>query len=419
MELSVPVWKLTAVQVLGLAALGLAVGVWLKRKLPVLDRMNIPAAIVGGLLFSLITLLMRNRVLNLEPDLILRDILMIAFFTTIGMGASVRMLKQGGMQVVMFFIFSVVVVVLQNVLGSVGAKLLGINPLVGILAGSVSLAGGPATALAFGQSFEQWGVAGAPGIGLASAMFGIVVGGLMGGPIGGSLIARFGLKPVATRNSALSEAKALVYAGDPTETPAGPMDDESDAERTRLMSTVVLIAVAMGIGGFLTGHMDPWLKSVGFALPAYIGAMIAASVIRNIDDLTSWFHISQHTVDSVGEVALNVFIVMALMTLQLWTLVDLALPLLLILVLQGLLIYLVCRFALFYMLGRDYEAAVMCGGFCGFMMGTSANALANMGVLTEKYGPAPRAYLVVPLVGAFLIDFANALLITTMANLLR
>jgi ESS family glutamate:Na+ symporter len=417
--MNAPVWKLNAVQALGFACFGLAIGIWVKRKLPVLDRLNIPASIVGGMVFAAIALVMRDRILNLDPDLVLRDILMIAFFTTIGMGASLRMLKEGGLQVGIFFAFSAAVVVLQNVLGSGVAAMFGLNPLIGLLAGSVSMAGGPATALAFGQSFEQWGVAGAPAIGLAAAMFGIVAGGLIGGPVATALIARFQLRSAAARDVALGRAKALVYAGDPLEIPAGPMDDESEAEGTRLMSTVMLIAVAMGHGAFLTGYLDPLLKARGLALPAYIGAMVAASVLRNVDDSTGWFKISQHTVDNVGEVALNIFIVMALMTLQLWTLINLALPLLVVLVLQGILVSVIARLALFYVMGRDYDAAVMCAGFCGFMLGTSANALANMGALTAKFGPAPRAYLVVPLVGAFLIDFANALLITTMANLLK
>ena len=415
--MNVPVWKLNAVQVLAFACFGLAIGLWLKRRLPVLDRLNIPASIVGGLVFAIAALVMRDRYLNLDSDLVLRDILMIAFFTTIGMGASLRLLRVGGVQVALFFVISAAVVVVQNLAGIAAASAFGINPLVGIVSGSVALAGGPATALAFGQSFEQWGVAGASAVGLASAMFGIVVGGLMGGPVGGALIRRYGLKPAAQRNSV--PAEAVVYSGDPPEAPASPMRDESEAEQARLMSTVLLIAVAMGIGSFITGYLDPWLKSHGFALPAYIGAMIAASVIRNVDDVTGWFRISQHTVDGVGEIALNIFIVMALMTLQLWTLVNLALPLIVMLLLQALLVLLICRFALFFVMGRDYDAAIMCSGFCGFMMGTTANALACMGVLVEKHGPAPRAYLVVPLVGAFLIDFANALIITGMANWLR
>jgi ESS family glutamate:Na+ symporter len=417
--MNIPVWKMTAVQVLGFACLGLGLGTWLKRRFRFLDRLNIPASIVGGLLFSLVALALRDRVVNLDPDLVLRDILMIAFFTTVGMGASFKLLKEGGVQVGIFFALSAAVAVLQNTVGAAAAKIFGLNPLVGVLAGSVALTGGPATALAFGQSFEQWGVVGAPAIGLAAAMAGIVSGGLIGGPLGGSIVSRRGLKPAPSPGSGLAAAKAVAYAGDVGEIPASPMEDESKAEQARLMKTVMLIAVAMGLGSILTSYLDPWLKAHGFALPAYIGAMIAASAIRNFDDATGWLQISQHTIDSVGEVALNVFIVMALMTLQLWMLINLALPLVVILLLQGILIWLTARFAVYHLMGRDYDAAVMAGGFVGFMLGTTANALANMGVLTEKHGPAPRAYLVVPLVGAFLIDFANALLITTMANLLR
>src|SRR6185503_10950500 len=339
----VPVWKLNAVQVLAFACVGLAIGTWLKRRFPALDRLNIPASIVGGLLFSIAALAMRDRVFNIEPDLVLRDILMIAFFTTIGMGASLRLLKQGGMQVGIFFAFSAVFAVFQNVLGIAVAKVFGLNPLVGILAGSVALTGGPATALAFGQSFEQWGVAGAPALGVAAAMFGIVAGGLLGGPVGGSLIARFHLKPAGARKGSLEPAKTVAYEGDPTETPASPMEDESAAEQMRLTGTVILVAIAMGIGSFITAYLDPWLKARGYALPAYIGAMLAASLLRNIDDATGWFGISQHTVDTVGEIALNIFIVMALMTLQLWALVKLALPLIVMLGLQALLIFIVAR----------------------------------------------------------------------------
>ncbi len=401
--MTVPLWKLSNVQVLGFACVGLAAGIWLKRRFPVLDRLNIPASILGGLLLSVIALAMRDRIVNLEPDLALRDILMIGFFTTVGMGASLRMLRAGGVQVGLFLLFCTGVSALQNVLGATLAQLLGLNPLVGVLAGSVSLAGGPATALAFGQSFEEWGVSGAAAIGLAAAMWGIVAGGLTGGPLATGLIRRFGLQSNPSRLDA----------------PARTMHDAGATDRMRLMSTVILIGVAMGLGAFFTGAADPWLKQRGLALPAYIGAMLAASILRNVDDATGWFGLSQDTVNSVGEVALNIFIVMALMTLQLWTLVNLALPLLVILVLQGVLVWLTARYAVYYLMGRDYDSAVMSGGYCGFMLGTTANALANMGALTSKYGAAPRAYLVVPLVGAFLIDFANALVITAFANVLR
>jgi glutamate:Na+ symporter, ESS family len=411
-----PVIQLDAILVLGLACLGWLLGLGLKRALPVLDRLNIPASIVGGLVFALLSAAMHDRVVNFEPNLLLRDVLMIAFFTTVGMGASIRLLQLGGMQVALFFAIASVAAVVQNVLGAAVASVFGLHPLVGILAGSVALTGGPATALAFGASFEQWGVEGAPAIGLAAAMFGIVAGGLMGGPVGGGLIAGHRL---AHRGKGAASADAVAYPAPDEVGVGGPMQDESATEYSPLTQTVILIAIAMGLGAVITGFLDPWLKAHGFALPAYIGAMLAASLIRNVGDGTGWFRVSQHTVDAVGEIALNIFIVMALMTLQLWALVGLALPLIAILVIQAVLVMAIARWAVHRLMGRDYDSAVMAGGFCGFMMGTTANALACMGVLTEKYGPAPRAYLVVPLVGAFLIDFTNALIITTMANFLR
>jgi ESS family glutamate:Na+ symporter len=412
----VPVLKLNAVQVLAFACFGAALGVWLKRKLPILDRLNIPASIVGGLVYALIALVLRDRYLNLEMDLVLRDILMIAFFTTVGMSASLRLLKVGGVQVLVFFIIATIGAVLQNLVGMGAARVLGIDPLLGIIAGSVSLTGGPATALAFGETFEKMGVAGASTLGVASATFGITAGGLLGGSIGGSLIRRYKLHSTSQAKPEGADAtEALVYAGDPVPVPATPMSDESESEHSPLFRTLILIAVAMGIGSVI----GAWFGRLGLILPAYIGAMIAAAVMRNLDDRFHWFGVSQHLVDGVGNISLYVFIVMALLTLRLWELVHLALPVLVMLVLQVALVWLMCVTLSFRAMGRDYESAVMAGGFCGFMLGTTANAIACMDVLVRKFGPAPRAYMVVPIVGAFLIDFTNALVITTMMNFLR
>jgi ESS family glutamate:Na+ symporter len=348
-------------------------------------------------------------------DLALRDILMIAFFTTVGMSASLRLVKVGGIQVVLFFGVATIGAVLQNLLGIAGARLLGIDPLLGIVSGSVALTGGPATALAFGATFEKLGVAGASTLGLASATFGITAGGLLGGWIGGTLIRRGSLKPETVAPNPAARADALVYAGDTLETPASPMHDESEAEHSPLFRTLILIAVAMGIGSVIGAGIG----KLGIILPAYIGAMLAAAVIRNLDDRFGWFGISQHLVDAVGNMSLSVFIVMALLTLRLWELVHLALPVLALLILQVALVWLMCVTLAYRAMGRDYEAAVMSGGFCGFMLGTTANAMACMDVLVRKFGPAPRAFIVVPVVGAFLIDFTNALVITVMMNMLR
>ncbi len=181
------------------------------------------------------------------------------------------------------------------------------------------------------------------------------------------------------------------------------------------MKHLVVMIVAVGLGVWVSR----WLTSLGLTLPAYIGAMLVAAVFRNLDDVTGMFRLSQRVIDDIGNIALSLFLVMALMTLRLWELAGLVIPLLVILAAQVALIAAICLWVVPRLMGRDYDSAVMSGGFCGFMLGTSANAMANMGALVERYGPAPKAFLVVPLVGAFFIDFANALLITFFLNLWR
>jgi glutamate:Na+ symporter, ESS family len=401
--------KLNAMQVLALSCFGVTLGVWLKRRLPVLDRLNVPAAIVGGLLFATLTLLLRDRVANFEMDMVLRDILMVAFFTTIGMSASLSLVKKGGIQVVWFLGLATLGAIAQNGLGIGLAKLLGISPLLGIVSGSVALTGGPATALAFGATFEKMGVAGATTVGVASAMFGITAGGLLGGFIGGRLISRFGLKSAGgPRLSLITETASEI----PDET--RPQVTEEAGESSPLFNSIMAITVSMGLGTLI----NVGAERLGLVLPAYVGAMLVAAVIRNLDDWLGFARISERHVEAFGNIALYIFIVMALLTLRLWELLHLALPIVVLLTAQIVLVYLLCVLV-FRAMGKDYEAAVMSGGFCGFMLGTTANAMACMGVLTAKHGPAPRAYIVVPLVGAFLIDFTNAALITAAANLVR
>ncbi len=411
----VPVLKLNAVQVLALACFGVAVGVWLKNKLPVLDRLNIPASVVGGLVYALGTLALRDRVLNFEFDLVLRDIFMVAFFTTIGMSASARLVRQGGRLVMVFFGIATLGIALENVLGVVMAKLLGIDLLVGLIAGSVTMAGGPATALAFGETFEQLGVSGGTTLAIACAIAGIVAGGMLGGFAGGHIIRRRGLHPASLKSSDGKAAQKLAYATDPPQQAASRLDEEGPLEHASLLNNSIALGIAMGFGTVVSAG----LQKLGMVLPAYIGAMLCAAVIRNLDDRFHMARISQRQMDTVGNVSLNIFIVMALLTLQLWELVNLALPILIILAAQVVLVMALCMFLTFRVMGRNYDAAVMAGGYCGFMLGTTANAMACMDELVRKYGPAPQAFLVVSLVGAFLIDFTNALIITQFINLLR
>lgn len=410
-----PVIKLNAIQVLGLSAFGLVMGNWLKRRIPVLDYLNIPASVLGGLIYAIVIVSLRDRVMNFEMDLVLQSILMIAFFTTIGMGASLGLVRRGGPQVAWFLIISTIGAILQNVVGIASASLFGLDALLGIISGSVALTGGPATALSFGPTFEQIGVAGATTLGVSSAMFGITAGGLLGGFIGGSLIRRHGLKSTSKIRLAQQEelAERALYDGEAA--PEEPrFGGEGEQDESILLRNVVLVAIAMGLGTIVSA----WFVSLQITLPAYIGAMVVAAVIRNLDDRFHFAGVSAAHMDTIGNIALSLFIVMALLTLRLWELINLAIPMFAMLFAQLLLVWIMCL-GVYRAMGRDYEAAVMAGGFCGFMLGTTANAMACMSVLTEKYGPAPRAYIVVPLVGASLIDFTKATIITQMTNMLR
>ena len=340
---------------------------------------------------------------------------MIAFFTTIGFGAGYKLLKAGGPQVVKFFLAATVFAVLQNVLGILLALPFGLHPLFGVLAGSVTLTGGPATGLAFAPLFESAGVPGAATIAVAAAMFGITTSGIIGGPVSTLIIERTGLDKGRRKGKSVKTATAeeIVENVIPEVPAAAPQDEDRSAYV--LLKTVVIILVAMWAGSWLSRLFI----ILGFTLPAYIGAMFAAAMFRNLDDLTGGIGLSQRTVDDVGHVALSLFLVMALMTLKLWELGGLFLPLVVILVGQLALVSAACFWPMFRLMGRDYDSAVMAGGFIGFMMGTTANAMAIMKSLVERYGRAPRAFLVVPMVGAFFIDFTNALIITVFLNIFK
>jgi glutamate:Na+ symporter, ESS family len=403
---------LDLVQTVALAGVVLFAGYFIRRVVTPLADHNIPAPVVGGLLVAV--LLTINRAYLAYPikfDTTLQSPLMIAFFTTIGFGASVALLRVGGPAVVIFFLFSSVMAFIQNLVGAGVAIALGQNPLMGVLAGSVTLTGGPATGLAFAPEFEAAGVPAAATLAVAAAMVGIVSGGILGGPIGTFLVRRVPPTRLAPTPMEQPVAQHVVESGLPpparTKVPEG-----EDVESYDLLKAIVLILVAMWGGSWLTNGFT----ALGLTLPAYIGAMLVAAVIRNIDDLTGLFGLSQRTIDDVGNVALSIFLVMALMTLRLWELVGLAAPLAIMLVVQVTAVGLMAALLVWPLMGRNYESAVMSSGFVGFMLGTTANAMANMKALVERYGPAPKAFLVVPMVGAFFIDFTNALIITAFLN---
>jgi glutamate:Na+ symporter, ESS family len=425
---------------LALAGVALALGYALRRFVPTLARYNVPAPILGGLVIALAVLVARQQGVPLFAfDTALQRPLMIAFFTTIGFTASLRMMRSGGPLVLRFFLLASGFAVLQNMLGIGLAAALGLDPLFGVLAGSVTLAGGPATGLAFAPMFEQAGVPGAESVAVAVAMGGIVLGGLVGGPVATWLLANRRTTQASADSGASQRAGAVAElteacvtqgqliedqhpgTGGSNPREAAPaqvievVDDDDSPDTQRLTKNVVALLVAMWLGGWLSAGIE----HLGLTLPSYIGAMLVGAAIRNIDDATGWFALSPRFVGEFGAVTLALFLSMAIMTLKLWELAGLAVPIVIILIAQVLLVAVFTRAIVFRAMGRDYEAAVMSGGFVGFMLGTTANAMAVMRALVERYGPAPTAFLVAPMVGAFFIDFANALVITGFYNVLR
>ncbi|MEN1961371.1 sodium/glutamate symporter [Luteimonas sp. MJ246] len=393
--------QLDAVQTLALAGIALFIGYALCRVIPVLGRYNLPPPVIGGLVFAIAAWIAHDRGTTLFVlDTGLQNPLMIAFFTTIGLNASLRLLKISGKQVMVFLALATVFAVAQNLLGMAVAMGFDLHPLFGVLAGSTTLTGGPATGLAFAPLFEAAGVEGAESIAVAAAMSGIVLGGLIGGPVITVLIRRF--KLVSSRPQDHTSPEDLQAAGPPL--------TEAQREYGALKSIVVIL-VAMWLGSWVSDL----ISTTGITLPAYVGAMLVGAVIRNIDDATGWIGMPVPTTDLIGNVSLALFLSVALMNLKLWELAGLAMPLLVNLGLQVAMVAAFCL-VVFRMMGRDYDAAVMGGGFIGFMLGTTANAMAVMRTLVERYGAAPRAFLVAPLVGAFFIDFSNALIITGFIN---
>ena len=309
------------------------------------------------------------------------------------------MLKKGGIQVFIFLLVATGLVVIQNFAGVSMAKFFGLNPLLGIAAGSVPLTGGHGTSGAFGPVLESAGATGAMSVAIASATFGLVAGCMIGGPIAKKLM----LKHKLIGNTEDSE---IVYSDDTL------LEDENKTlDESLIFKALVYIIISMGIGGFI----GPIFKNFGITLPAYIGPMLIAAVIRNIFDSTKK-ELPMHAINVIGNISLQLFLAMALMTMRLWELAALALPLIVMLVVQTVIMALYAHFVTFRVMGRDYDAAVMATGHCGFGMGATPNAMANMESFTTVNGPSPRAFFVLPLVGALFIDFVNASVITLFIN---
>lgn len=417
--------KFDLVLTLALAALFLFVGGIVQRRVGFLKRASIPAAAIGGLLFAGLALLLRSRgTLGVALDTSLRAPFQIAFFTTIGFGATLSLLGAGGWRMVLFFVIASLAGVLQNVAGIGVALALGAPAALGIICGSLTLMGGPATGLAFTSQFEALGITGAGALIIASATFGIFVSSLVGNPVAAVLIRRFRLAAPREETPERDEAAEFWAIGatggirDAHEEEVEPYTrsrEELPLAGGELLRNLLVLLVVMGFGALL----GLGLSRAGVTLPAYVGAMVLAALVRNLDDRFGWFGLDMRAIETLGGIALAVFLVIALMDLKLWQLAGLAVPMLVILAVQVVLMIIYAVGVTFVLMGRDYEAAVTTSGHIGFGLGITPNAVANMEALTARYGAAPRSFLIVPIIGAFFIDFSNALIITLFINFFR
>uniref|UniRef100_UPI003FEF5BD3 sodium/glutamate symporter n=1 Tax=Fusobacterium mortiferum TaxID=850 RepID=UPI003FEF5BD3 len=390
----------STIQTMALAVIVFYLGKFLNNKFKFLKNNCIPDSVTGGTLFSFFILLGHETgSFSFIFEDSIKDIFMIAFFTTVGFSASIKLLKKAGLPVLMFLIAAILLAILQNVVGVGMAKILGVSPMIGLATGSLATTGGPGTAGAFGPIMESFGTPGATMVAMATATYALIAGSIIAGPICKRLIEK---KNLIQKRVTLEEFQSF--------------DDKSvTLELKNVVPTGFQIIIAMGIGSLISN----FLNSLGLVLPPYIGTMFAASIMRNLADETKLFSIDLEVVSVIGNFTLTMFLSMILMNFKLWELKELALPLIIMLIGQTILMGVFAYFITFTLTGKDYDAAIMTGGHCGCGFGTTPKALANMEALTEKYLPSPKAFFVIPIVGALFIDFFNATIITFFINLLK
>ncbi len=379
------------------AILVLFLGKYLTSKVAFLREYNIPEPVSGGLIASIL-FGVAYGVFGLEFDfsLGLRDALLITFFTTIGLSSKFSTLVEGGKPLLILLVVAVAYLFLQNFTGLAVAQVTGLPAQIGLIGGSVSLSGGHGTAIAWAPRFvEQYGIANAMEVGLACATFGLILGGLIGGPMAKLLITHYGLSP--------SEDPALTVG-------VSHERYETPIEYQYMLNSILAIAVSIGLGLVLNELLEAW----GLNLPDFVTCLFAGILFTNLGPLVlRRFHWPDHSrsLALISDLSLGLFLAMSLMSLQLWTLAGLGGPILLLLVAQVVVVTFFVVFVVFRLMGKDYDAAVMSAGYVGLALGATPTAIANMTAVTEKFGASAKAFVVVPLVGAFFIDIANALII--------
>ncbi len=419
--------NLDMIQTAGIGAMALIVGMILTRKVAFLQRFCIPSPVSGGIIFSLITLALYGWFdFEISFDGTLKDIFMLAFFTSVGFQSDLKVLKQGGKALIVMLVLLVVIIVLQDLVPMGITRLMGVDPLIGIAAGSVSMTGGHGTAGGFAGVLEGLGLHGAGTIGMAAATFGLIAGSMLGGPLAEFIIRKkLTHEQMQPQDDEIDPAMAGIESDEasPTGRAKRVSSNEQEFQQYAKASYVLLLVMA---GGTLLS----WLfAKTGVTLPAYFGALILAAIVRNTIGLIrykengEWVKgdklLDMDRIISVGNICLSLFLGIAMISLKLWELQSLALPLIVILFAQVLMMALFVYFLAFPLLGRNYDAAVLCSGFCGFGLGATPNAMANMSAVCYKYHYTVKPFLIVPIIGAMFADIINTAIISVFLNIIR
>ena len=388
---NIPTIHLDPIGTLALALVLLLFGDYLRSHVSFLERFCIPAPVAGGFTFSFVhCILYMSGILCFEFDAAYQSPAMIAFFTCIGLATSVRGLKKGGKDIIVYYVLCCILIVVQSVLSIVLSFATGIEPIYGILAGSTTMVGGHGNGGSFGQTITDMGYDAGLTVGMACATFGLVSGSLLGGPFANHLIKKFHLDP----------SKADTSFDDPVLQSESEVSSEND--HMNLMKHIAYIAVIMTIGGFIVGKISKLLG--GVTLPAYVGGMFLGVIIRNVNEKVALIELESQTIERIQNVTLAVFLSIAMMSLRLWELIDLAIPLLIILFSQVAFILLYARFICFPLLGKTYDTAVMLAGLIGHGLGATPNAIANITSVERTYGPSKKAMFIVPIIAAAFLD---------------
>ena len=419
--------ELDMIQTAGIGALALIVGMVLTRKIAFLQKFCVPSPVSGGVIFSLISLVLYGW-FNVEVSFngTLKDVFMLAFFTSVGFQSDLKVLKQGGRLLVIMLALLVAFIALQNLMPMGITRLMGVDPLIGMAAGSISMTGGHGTAGGFASVLEGMGLSGAGTIGMAAATFGLISGSMIGGPLAERIIrTKLTHEQVQPHDEEVDPAMAGIESDEASPTGRAKRISTNEQEFQQYAKATYSIILVMGGGTLLS-----WLYAkTGITFPTYFGALILAAIARNTigfvsykDDDGKWVKadklLDMERIISVGNICLSLFLGMAMISLKLWELQSLALPLIVILVSQVLMIALSAYFIAFPLLGRDYDAAVLCAGICGFGLGATPNAMANMSAVCYKYHYTVKPFLIVPVIGAMFADLINTGIITIFLNLL-